>query len=489
MKAGRNDPCPCGSGQKFKKCCLRKSEAEVDAAYQRASVAATPPPSFQRTSSRAETLPASREIIPELPPRPLDPLEVKRDSCWEEFESQDAEGRIAVFLRSLDDKDLLTDDMAFEMLSLLNADEALRGQRARFVELLRTLAERQPDLYEQSAPYYLMWRLQDAIVENSQEIPALAKDLAANARRDFHTFNRALHCLAYHGHVEAIVDAMRIAWPLMQTSSDILDWALSDFAEKGSRYEVYNYLEHTPSPDPLDPALLDRIKFYIAEPKLEIVAWWVDDLSGRAANPWTLEDFSLNPLPKKHRDDRDDDEPLDSGTRNLSRLIFQCVGYRRREEGVAYSRSELGQGELLQHFIRRQRGTLDPRPNMLELARNPKKKLPKPPKPDNPLCPERVTLEVHLVELLDLMNGLYHTAAAMFEFVSAWLRFLEARGLIDAGQHAKTLKNLSPLRADLLPLMKSYTTDPALFRDIEAWPALPGRTDAGGNIAVGKTIV
>jgi uncharacterized protein YecA (UPF0149 family) len=22
-KAGRNDPCPCGSGKKFKKCCLR----------------------------------------------------------------------------------------------------------------------------------------------------------------------------------------------------------------------------------------------------------------------------------------------------------------------------------------------------------------------------------------------------------------------------------------------------------------------------------
>ena len=23
---GRNDPCPCGSGKKFKKCCLRKAE-------------------------------------------------------------------------------------------------------------------------------------------------------------------------------------------------------------------------------------------------------------------------------------------------------------------------------------------------------------------------------------------------------------------------------------------------------------------------------
>jgi tetratricopeptide (TPR) repeat protein len=27
-KTGRNDPCPCGSGKKYKKCCLPKHEAE-----------------------------------------------------------------------------------------------------------------------------------------------------------------------------------------------------------------------------------------------------------------------------------------------------------------------------------------------------------------------------------------------------------------------------------------------------------------------------
>jgi hypothetical protein len=27
VKPGRNDPCPCGSGKKYKKCCLAKEEA------------------------------------------------------------------------------------------------------------------------------------------------------------------------------------------------------------------------------------------------------------------------------------------------------------------------------------------------------------------------------------------------------------------------------------------------------------------------------
>ncbi len=29
MKIGRNEPCPCGSGKKYKKCCLRKHEEEA----------------------------------------------------------------------------------------------------------------------------------------------------------------------------------------------------------------------------------------------------------------------------------------------------------------------------------------------------------------------------------------------------------------------------------------------------------------------------
>jgi uncharacterized protein YecA (UPF0149 family) len=28
QKVGRNDPCPCGSGKKFKKCCLHKSSGD-----------------------------------------------------------------------------------------------------------------------------------------------------------------------------------------------------------------------------------------------------------------------------------------------------------------------------------------------------------------------------------------------------------------------------------------------------------------------------
>jgi tetratricopeptide (TPR) repeat protein len=39
-QVGRNDPCPCGSGNKYKRCCLAKDEAAEHARLQRAALEA-----------------------------------------------------------------------------------------------------------------------------------------------------------------------------------------------------------------------------------------------------------------------------------------------------------------------------------------------------------------------------------------------------------------------------------------------------------------
>ena len=62
---------------------------------------------------------------------------------------------------------------------------------------------------------------------------------------------------------------------------------------------------------------------------------------------------------------------------------------------------------------------------------------------------------------------------ALFESMPAWLRFLESQGLVDTERHAKTLDELRPLHAELLPLMKSYVDDPTLYRALQAWPLRP----------------
>lgn len=266
----------------------------------------------------------------------------------------------------------------------------------------------------------------------------------------------------------------------MQSSSDVLPHGIYEFGETGARYEIYNYLEHTESPDPRAPDLFDRVKFFVADADRDELALRVSDLAGQAASTWTVNDFALKPVRKKRRsewdDDYDDDrDPPDPGALNLSRLISQFIGYLRHDEGVPYPKAELVRDELFAYFIRRHKRNLDPRPSMIELARNPDKKLPPPPAPGHPLAPERVTFEVQLSGLVGIFSARYHTVAALFELVPAWLRFLESRGLIAAERHAKTLENLRPLHADLLRVMESYKVDPALFEDLRTWPAGPAK--------------
>src|SRR5207249_234995 len=107
MKVGRNDPCPCGSGKKYKKCCLEKDQAAERAQRVVARSAAT---------ASEDWLPAPPPR-PEVPPPPPDPRVEAWNAHWEDFEAQDYEGKIALFNRMLDETELMDHEMAFEMLS------------------------------------------------------------------------------------------------------------------------------------------------------------------------------------------------------------------------------------------------------------------------------------------------------------------------------------------------------------------------------------
>jgi SEC-C motif len=412
MKAGRNDPCPCGSGKKYKKCCLAKDQEESS----RQVTLSQPSPSLVAPFRTGPSLPeqhaqldvpiaAARDEETTVPAPLRDPADEKAESYWREFESQVGDDRIAVFLKALEDDEVMDDELAFEMLRILREEAVKRGGRTRFAEHVRLLRERLPEVFDQSAHYYLSWCLLDALVENRQEVlSSLAWDLAAHAGRDIDTDNRAMDYLRYYGQLDVLVGAMRNAWPAVKSSDNIIMWGVTEFAEKAVRLEIFDYLEHTTSPDPADAALLDRVRYFIEDPREDFVGELVGDLTGRSGREWQADDFGLRPQ-KGSRDDWDaegeDEESQDQGALNLFRLITEFVGYLRREEGVPFPRGDQVSQELYRYFVGRNDGDLDPRPSMLEQAMHPKRKLPKPPRPAHPLCPERVTLDVHLARLMD----------------------------------------------------------------------------------------
>ncbi len=60
MKTGRNEPCPCGSGQKFKRCCIEQSTLAAPATTATATVAEPPRPLRTNTWVPLQQLPAER---------------------------------------------------------------------------------------------------------------------------------------------------------------------------------------------------------------------------------------------------------------------------------------------------------------------------------------------------------------------------------------------------------------------------------------------
>jgi hypothetical protein len=78
---------------------------------------------------------------------------------------------------------------------------------------------------------------------------------------------------------------------------------------------------------------------------------------------------------------------------------------------------------------------------------------------------------------MGMMSGRYHTAAALFQAMPAWLRFLESRRLIDAGTSRIVAAELLPLHATLMRWWEQYNDDPLLYRQGQAWLDLPKRMD------------
>jgi uncharacterized protein len=74
-KAGRNDPCPCGSGKKYKQCCLKNERPRGSAprkfkatVIEGGGIFKKPPDLMQRTFGKAIEA-AQQDEKPPLPPQ------------------------------------------------------------------------------------------------------------------------------------------------------------------------------------------------------------------------------------------------------------------------------------------------------------------------------------------------------------------------------------------------------------------------------------
>jgi SEC-C motif len=463
MKVGRNDPCPCGSGKKYKKCCMDKNVAAERAAL---PVEITTP----AVSPPIDWAPPPR---PELPPRlEPNPQDQAMQARLDAFESANYEARIALFLQTLDEPELIDREMAFEMLNPLYGECAARNQRARFDELVAGLRERWPDLYAEDAHYYLDWLIANALAEGrTEQLPALARELAATAGDDLDIFNSAIDRLAYHGQLDVLLEAIRIAWPHVQ-QSDVFEWAINEFAGKATDFVALDYLEHTSLPDAGDPELLDRLSYFLP-PDPQHLARYLTYVSGRTERDWTQTTFTVErPARRGYDDDHEVTPGDDQGALNLHLLGLEFLGYLRREQQVPYTRGNLARALIEQYLVKRQPKQSPRRLSKAATIRAAKAAQASAAASHHDhaqLQPTRATLDPFLADQLYFLNPQHYDVAAALELLPAWLRFLESRRLIDAQQRAAALDDLRILVDQATPIWQRLN-DPMLGPDIErAW--------------------
>ena len=411
-----------------------------------------------------------------VPPSPPDPITERANERWDLFQSESEEGRIAVFHATLEDAEIMTDDLAYGMLERIHSDAKEHGDRTRYSECVTALRERLPDVYDQSACCYVSNCLFYALAENRVEaVASLTRELATMAGKHMEMFDHAAEGVAYHGHLSALVDAYRIAAPAVNSDGNLFEWAVTEFGNTGAEYEMLNYLEQGGSADPIESILFERLKPMVADLREDRVLEYIRAVSGNSGKEWRTDEFILRKPRKRVRREWDDDEEIrdarDPAATSLSCLVDEFVGIMCRDEDVSFTRGRLAGRALYSYFIERHHGKLDPHPSMLDPALRPDVRPDKPPKPVHPLCPERVTLEVFLAGKLQILRYQPYTVAAVFQAVPAWLRFLQSRRLIDAGVRRNVVDDLAPLHQVLSKLWRSFKDDPALERDGEPWAA------------------
>ncbi len=478
MKVGRNDECHCGSGKKYKKCCLaadQVAEQSKPANLLLRSNDARDNADVDSAGAETHGFGAARPHAVSVPsPKPPDPKMDAINARWEEFEAATEDVRRELYIKTLDDPELMDDEMAYEMLNQLYDSTIKSNERDVWGNLVEQLRQRLPDVYAESRKFYLGMQIKNLIAGGRREhVKALVPEIAGIAERDVDLYARIVDQLAYHGMLEELSEISHIAWPYIRDSGDIL-WGKNTFGDWGADCVLFERLEKADELSDDDQELIQAVSYYFEDLQLEHFFEYIKSMSGQSDRVFSLSDFKTE-IGQQRSDRYDDDDKLSltsNSKSDLSSLLNSFVSYARRVEGVPYTKAKQACSNIYSYICDRSAGRLEPRQSPMELIMNPRKKTtpkPKPKPPKNILCPDFNTFDRYLAEHLHFMNPLQHQVAATFELMPTWLRFLKAKGLLESELHNTTLKELGKLKATLCKLFQSDTSDPALFENLNRW--------------------
>ncbi|HVT28420.1 MAG TPA: SEC-C metal-binding domain-containing protein [Lacipirellulaceae bacterium] len=258
MKVGRNDPCPCGSGKKYKKCCLDKGAAPLAAPTPTSN--STEPTEDEGALDWGETesthdvegeLPTDVAVQPERPPlrqypRPdenLPPLASDKETIIEDwwkgvaphYTKRDADQMIERVKLALTEFPSLFSHLALheEFLFELGGELGRRGRIPEYIALLKRLRRDQRQMYSFSYGAYDSDVIAELVVAGQgEEIPAYFDLFKQYPDTQPDYCHQICNLLAWRGLSEPLYLLCEAVATPMVTSSEVvgghfaLDWLI-----------------------------------------------------------------------------------------------------------------------------------------------------------------------------------------------------------------------------------------------------------------------
>ncbi len=501
MKLGRNDPCPCGSGKKYKQCCLGKDEDAHRLVYQIRQEQATSifennleemlfddwhfeaenetedwddddendwDEEYDGEWEREARL-ADEKLDDEESEQVVDEQESEtnitlEETEWRRFFEENLEGKIAYFEDLLEKPEPIEPEDALNLLEEIFEATLQENARERYEEVIEKFHRRSPEAYHATSFAYLDHRISNALVlGNEAALASLVDELAVT---DVDAFEEVLYSLAYYVKLDVINAAMPLACPRPDDSAKEYLWD-PHLASVATRYLAFAQLERQGMPQPGETAWYEPFLRFSKIPADRLLAFMAL-LSGQEQRHWLPEHFHV-PIKRRKQGER-------SVAQNLFELTLQFQAHARGTRALPFCKSELGREQLHNYILRRACGELFPsafaRRDSAEIHALRKQMHPEWPPHARLLCPDRVTLRRYLEVMMQHDASDYYLHTALFELLPEWLNFLVAQQLLEPAQRDQTLLELHEAREDVLKLLRSYARDPNLYQNLSRapWP-------------------
>ncbi len=421
-KVGRNDPCPCGSGKKYKKCHLASDEAAASERLKYGPVALNDGNSTHGEDVEDWDEDDGNDKLISLP-----------GTILKQFQAAGAGGKADWVRNLLENPDMADRDFLSSFFWDLEECVEKNEDRESVLEIIAILKGIQPERYREIAPELLEFVLRYAFArgDNATVASRFLEAITFSSEPLIPLMDWADE-FAFRNLGKPLVEGFRIAWSRAKSTDGAAVFEIEEYLAWGADCEIFHHLDQGLAGD--DPGLEERVRFFLSREELDLPQYL--NQIRRQDTDWPREAFAVDR--KAAKEGGPDWERFQ---REWKALTNAFLGFLNREKGIPWLKAELMRRGIRSYLTGRLSGALKFDRGRKGSPVYWEDKVVK------ALCPDAFTLGHEFDVLLEGYPRQEFQAAAMHEGLPHWLEFLGRSGLVEDGI-------LKEIFASLLPVLE-----------------------------------